>query len=528
MCKDHKKRKANRSLHSGKIPTATLVLLALFVALSIFPVVKNAITAHAQSGIWSEPVKLSLDVVSSWFPDLSVDGMGNVHVVWNSDCHGSERKMSFLFYTVWNGQSWLEPIDLVVSDCGAAIRNSIAADNAGNVHLLYNHKDWRTLYKTSPATIAGSAASWSQPYGISGTGANYMSDIAVDSKGVIHAVWDEMVPVKADQEDDLCQWQAGNIFYRRSTDGGQTWSRSINLSNSATGSGRAQVEIDSSEVIHVAWDEGWNHFCQDETSLHGMRGVYVFSSDGGESWSAPTTFSYPENTNAQTVVASDGRGGVMAVWRTISRDEIYYDWSSDGGASWCAPCCIPGIYARPWGTPYDIYTMKADSAGNIHLIVVGRLSPADETLGLYHLEWDGSSWSAPTTISAGGFPDYPRLTIGGGNKLHVVWFDRYGSAFETSDRLTVWYSSSQSASPAQTPVPPPTSTPTPTATPLATATPTATPYPTLAPGGTALPDGLYTESDDLLRLLVGLGPVLILVTAILAIRFGWLRRSSGR
>jgi hypothetical protein len=171
--------------------------------------------------------------------------------------------------------------------------------------------------------------------------------------------------------------------------------------------------------------------------------------------------------------------------------------------------------------------MATDSGGHVHLVVVGRLSPEEDRLGVYHLEWDGTSWSPPTAIYRGaGSPEYPRIVISEGNKLHVAWFVR-GALWEGGN-YEVWYSSSQSASPAQTPVPPPTSTPTLTATPLATATPTATPYPTLAPGGTALPDGLYTESDDLIKLLVGLAPVLILATAIFAVRFGWLRRSSGR
>jgi hypothetical protein len=44
--------------------------------------------------------------------------------------------------------------------------------------------------------------------------------------------------------------------------------------------------------------------------------------------------------------------------------------------------------------------------------------------------------------------------------------------------------------------------------------------------GTTLPDGLYTEGDDLLRLLVGLTPVLILIAAILVIKVGGPRRLS--
>ena len=167
-------------------------------------------------------------------------------------------------------------------------------------------------------------------------------------------------------------------------------------------------------------------------------------------------------------------------------------------------------------------------AGHIHLLVTGQLSIDQDPPGVYHLEWDGNNWSSPLSVYKGSwYPQYPHIVIDRGNQLHATWFIG-DSPWEPTTPYQVWYAHGRSQSPAETPVPPPTSTPTPTATPLATATPTATPYPTLAPVGTALPDGLYTESDDLMRLLVGLAPVLILATAIFAVRFGWLRRSSGR
>ena len=476
----------------------------------------------AQTGSWTEPVNVSQTSNASWFPDLAVDGTGNVHVIWCETTHlegGGEKEQ--VYYSMWDGQTWSTPND-IVPPSPDIVRNAITTDAFGNLHLLFGGSVYRTLsiYHTQASPDSGwLATSWSAPRLISIHGNSYMADIAVDSKGVIHAIFD-------DRGDPLSDGSPGyaDIFYRRSSDGGKTWSYPVNLSRSPTGSSRAQMEIDSSDIIHVVWDEGW-----DKLSGQGVPvfGTYTSSLDGGESWSSPTSFSYPEGTNAQLSVSSDGQGGVAVVWRATSRPEIFYAWSSDNGASWSPPMVIPDIFARPWPIPFDMYDMATDSGGHIHLVVVGRLSPEEDRLGVYHLEWDGTSWSPPSAIYWGaGFPEYPKIVISEGNKLHVAWFVRE-DVWAPGNR-EIWYSSSQSASPAQTPVPPPTSTPTPTATPLATATPTATPYPTLAPGGTALPDGLYTESDDLLRLLVGLAPVLVLATAILAIRFGWLRRSSGR
>jgi len=482
----------------------------------------GAAGVSAQTESWTKPVNISNTPNGSWFPDLAVDSLGNVHVVWceTTSLEGGGMKEQ-VYYSMWDGRTWSTPNDIVPPSADI-IRNAIATDAFDNLNLLFGGSVYRNLsiYHTQASPESGwLATSWSEPRLVSINGNSYMADIAVDSKGVIHVIFD-------DRGEPLSEARPGyaDIFYRRSSDGGKTWSYPVNLSRSPTGSSRAQMEIDSNDNIHVVWDEGWDRLSGQGAPVFS---TYTSSSDGGESWSSLTSFSYPEGTNAQLAVGIDGQGGVVVVWRATSRPEIFYAWSSDNGASWSPPMVIPGIFARPWTVPFDMYDMATDSGGHIHLVVAGRLSLEEDRLGVYHLEWDGATWSPPTAIFGGaGFPEYPKVVISEGNKLHVAWFVR-DNLWEVGN-YEIWYSSSQSASPAQTPVPPPTSTPTSTATPLATATPTATPYPTLAPVGTALPDGLYTESDDLIRLLVGLVPVLILATAIFAVKFGWLRRSSGR
>lgn len=497
-------------------------IISLILLSALMLVSWEAAGVSAQTGSWTKPVNVSHTPNSSWFPDLAVDSQGNVHVIWCETTHlesGADKEQ--VFYSMWDGQAWSTPNDIVPPSFDI-IRNAITTDAFGDLHVSFGGSVYRTLsiyYMQAPYHSGWSTTAWSSPRLISLNGNSYISDIAVDSKGVIHVIFD-------DRGEPLSDTQLGyaDVFYRRSSDGGKTWSYPVNLSRSPTGSSRIQMEIDSNDVIHVVWDEGWDRLTGRGEPIFS---TYISSSDGGESWSSPTSFSYPEGTNAKISVGSSGQGRVVIVWRAISRPEIYYALSSDNGASWSPPVVIPGIFARREATHFDMYDMATDSARHIHLVMVGRLSPEEEDgLGIYHLEWDGTSWSPPTAIYRGtDLPEYPKIVISEGNKLHVAWFVR--GTLEGGNH-EVWYSSSRSAAPAQTPVPLPTSTSTPTAIPLMTATPTATPFPTLAPGGTSLPDGLYTENDELFQLLIGLAPVLVLVTAILAIKFGWLRRTSGR
>ena len=498
-----------------------LPLLPLFIEVKTEPIAYSA--QGTPQIIWSTPVNVSTTTSYSWFPDIAVDNLGNVHLVW---CESVPQEIGghkeYIYYTKWDGETWTRPNDIVGISADIN-RNAIAADTAGNLHLLFGGSTINPLsiyYKRAPIEAAWSAASWSDPQPISASG-SYMSDIAIDSHGVIHVIYDhavESAEAQPGSSPEICVGCA-DIFYQRSTDGGRTWSYPSSLSDSPTGSSRPQLEIDGADHIHVVWDEGWDRLTGQGEPI---SSVYTVSLDGGNSWSEPVTFSYPEGTNAQLTVGVDGWGNTLVVWRATSRDEIFYTLSSDKGASWSAPAVIPKILARRWSSPFDMFDMTTDSGGHVHLLMVGRISTEQERPGVYHLVWDGAGWSPPVQVYAdAGFPLYPKILVSQGNRLHAVWS-------ELSDELHVdygeiWYSSSMAASPPQTPIPLSTLTRSPTPTPEPSPTPTITPYPTIPPGASGLPTGLYTENDDLLRMALALSPMLLIVAIFAALRRGRLR-----
>ncbi len=479
----------------------------------------------AQGGGWSEPVMLSTNTVSSWWPDVTVDDYGRAYVVWNSGRLVDDEQNDLLMHSAWDGQKWSEAKDIVLTARGGyTIRPAIAVDKDNTLHVTYRGETV-IYYTQSPASSAENAASWTIHHRLSSSSAAYYSDIAVDSKGRIHVVWSEQVML----EDNTVCPNCSDIFYRRSTDGGKTWSAPKNLSNSDFGSVKPQIETDRHDGIHVVWEEGEDWYTR---KGYPVASAYIHSLDGGNTWSEPTFFSSVWGPPQQITLGLGRENELVVVWRVPAGNTLFYQHSIDNGASWSPPLPIPGVVAKDWTNwSLDSYDAATDSGGNVHLMVLGGLSPSEESLSVLHLVWNGMTWSSSVRVFTSlDPPEWPRIAIGGGNRIYATWFTRDREHIYDPDngQYQIWCASSQSASPAQMPVPPPTSTPTPTATPLATATPTATPYPTLAPNGTPLPDGLYTESDELLQLLIGLAPVLILVTAILAIRFGWLRRSSGR
>jgi hypothetical protein len=396
----------------------------------------------------------------------------------------------------------------------------------GNVHLLsggsvYDSK-YALYHQWAFAGEAWSARAWSVPHRIN-QGISYMGDVAVDSQGTIHVVYDDTLRY-GDEDEEAEQTDVSDPFYRRSGDNGRTWSVPVNLGpDPTTGSARVYMEIDRRDVIHVTWDEGWDRLGGGGDPIYG---AYTSSADGGETWSPTMVITHPESTVAQLTVGSDGQGGVMLVWRAASRDELFYQWSSDDGRSWREPAEIPGLFARPWTIPFDMYDMASDSAGYVYLIVVGRQSlDRDAPLGVYVLVWDGNSWVETRSIflKEGEYPEYPKIVVHEGNQLHATWFTREGDVWDPEVNREVWYSNSQSAAPHQPIRPLPTLTPVPP-TPTRMPIPTATPYPTASFEYTGLPDGLHTEKDDLLRLAIALSPLVLVILVVMAIRMNRFRR----
>jgi len=316
--------------------------------------------------------------------------------------------------------------------------------------------------------------------------------------------------------------QCMDIFYRRSEDGGRTWSAPVNLSNSYAGSVKPQIKIDANGGLHVTWEEGEDWYTG---AGYPVGSVHRYSPDGGETWAEPFMFTHPDGAPQQITLGVGPGGELVAVWRLPlrfpERSAVYYQWSFDNGASWSDPLPIDGIIAKDWlPMSLDSAHCASDSTGNVHLLVLGYLHPWEEDLSLLYTVWNGEEWSEPYRLyTSANPPEWPRIAIGAGGEIHATWFTRDEAHIWESERgrYQVWAASMEtgvSSFPA-----PATPTSVPTAPPalVTPRMPTPTPFPTIPPDS-APPRGIYTDWDDVSRLAVALAPLMVLIGVSLVVR----------
>lgn len=488
--------------------------------------------APAVKTTWEPAVQLAGEG-PAWFPDIALDSAGTTHIVWNTSQAGLPTgsvqgeavnnpvdSRDFLMYGQFSAATGGQATDIAISHGGEAMRNSILVDQSGTVDVLYRQSEHVWFVK---AAIGGarSASAWSEPHRISGNGEAYYSAIAQSADGTIHVLYTENAIVQSDQAGNGILRES--VFYRRSTDGGLTWTAPVRLSseNTTRGTSRPQLRISGSTIV-ATWDDGYDNLnAISDPTQGGIRR----SLDGGQTWQPIQVVTDPDGPIEQVTFAFGKDNRALLVWRETGNNVARFSTSEDNGASWSAPATIPNLVPRPYllKHQFDRYALIADSTGVFHLLAVGQAGQPDQ-LALFHLEMRDGIWSEPQSIYAGqGLPEYPGVATDGGNRIVVSFFVR-DNLFQVGN-YRVWRINGVMDAPAVAPRPVPTIAPIPTR-----AAPTSTPPVTGARApfvpGTLEPEqrASISRPPGIVSFGTGLLVVLGLVGAVVMLRLWWVRR----
>jgi len=231
-----------------------------------------------------------------------------VHVAWADDSAGRE-----LYYrrSTDYGTTWGDKVKLT-NDIQESWHPSLTLRDSF-VHLAW--RDWRdhsfeVYYKRS----ADYGATWGNDERLSGDLANgsYNPCIAADS-GLVHVVWWDT------------RTSPFEIYYKSSTDEGETWSEDIRLTDDTTGSYNMTVAARGG-TVHVIWE-----------ALYGTSFImYKSSTDAGATWSVDTALTVtPDYWSVSPCATMDG-SDVHLIWtdfRDSEYGEIYYKRKLAAGAA---------------------------------------------------------------------------------------------------------------------------------------------------------------------------------------------------
>ena len=219
--------------------------------------------------------------------------------------------------------------------------------------------------------------------------------VAADPKGGIHVVWEDWAPLN------------NEITYRRSTDGGATWSRPTQLT--LDGGSFATIAADATRGIHVVYIN---------SSLGSSEIFYKRSSNRGKTWSEPTRLTFSKVYTSYPSIAVDKRKGIHVVWQDKSPSEIFYRRSPNRGKKWKKRTRLTTNAGRS-GSP----SIATDASGGIHVVW------EDDTPGNFEIFYirstdGGATWSEPKQLTRNtGVSSWPVITADADNGIHVAWSD---------------------------------------------------------------------------------------------------------
>ncbi len=220
----------------------------------------------------------------------------------------------------------------------------------------------------------------------------------------------------------------GEAFFARSTDGGETFEKPVNLSNTQNGVGKGRLtdEIWHNGSLDIATGPdgelyvAWTSY---QGPLHVRR-----STDGGESFSEAVRVAGSEETPARAPALAVGPEGTVHLAWTVGEDDeadLRLATSEDG--------------AESFGEPERILRGKGHADGPKIAVGDGRLHLVygESPEGMFepsHVRYarspsDEIAFGEPTRLSGERGPgmqsaNFPSMALGDGGELFVVW-NRY-------------------------------------------------------------------------------------------------------
>lgn len=273
---------------SGTLPIASL-LLAIALIQPVIPA--NGLT-------FGEIMNISNTEGSSKAPQIAAAENGNIYVLWQD----TEVSPDILFAANTDPDNGFgDPVN-VSNDFTPESGAKLAASN-DNVFIVWFENDGEVYFTSGSVDDTGSVAFGGQTNLSDNPEASRNPQIA-SSGNSVYVVW----------EGDVDDSGMPDIFYSNSTDGGQSFGASVNLSNNDGSSRNPRIAVAESGNVYIAW--------QDDTPNPEIEeAIFVRASiDGGISFGEIAEANNPEGLANNPSIIPNGEAELYLLWQDASQD----------------------------------------------------------------------------------------------------------------------------------------------------------------------------------------------------------------
>lgn len=347
---------------------------------------------------WSPLNRITWSAGTSINPCIFTDSGGTVYLFWQDntsghfdlyhkkstdkgDCWGNTVRLSYTARTSCDPEAVLDPED--------------------NIHLF-----WGEYYLDGNSEIVHKKSSdlgitWSKVDRLVWTsGLSLYPSVVCDSSGLIHLVWEERIG------------GAGEILYKKSADGGSTWSASTRLTYSPGEAGSPSLTVDTSDNLHLVWID---------TKSGNPEIIYKHSTSGGSSWSAPKQLVWNTGDSLNPFMASSSGSKIILAWEdnTFGNSEIFTLNSTNNGISWeprKRETWNSGLSKRPFYVFSDAnsYLLWQDNtSGNNEIFLRESISPYKTRV----------TWNSGDSIG-------PKAASDPDGTVYLIWIDDLDGNYE--------------------------------------------------------------------------------------------------
>ena len=225
-----------------------------------------------------------------------------------------------------NGSTWGPEVQL--SNSAAAFRIGVTPSQ-GNIHVAWmdyrSLNTWDIYYNRS---IDGGNTWDGEVKLVSGTNAGGAGRPAIAAVGSnVHLTW-------MDSRDNrpACTIEGGfllkictDVYYKRSTDSGLSWSLDVRLSNGTSYGGRPGISA-SGTAVAISYDNNFDG--------HGVQQFFTGSTNDGASWSQPVRLSSSPTATHSSIHISGSSIHLGWNQEASTGDIIHYRRSNDLGVTW--------------------------------------------------------------------------------------------------------------------------------------------------------------------------------------------------